>query len=186
MSEELRCPWCLSDPLYVKYHDEEWGKPVTDDRKMFEFLVLEGAQAGLSWFTILKKRENYRCLFAQFDPEKVAAFTRKDIERILTDPGIIRNRLKVEASVSNARLFLDLCEEYGSFCDFLYRFLPNGEPILNSWKTISEIPATTELSDRISKEMKKRGFKFFGSTICYSHLQATGLINDHLLNCPFR
>lgn len=185
-TKELRCQWCLSDPDYIKYHDEEWGKEIRDDKTMFEFLVLEGAQAGLSWLTILRKRENYRKAFAKFNAKKVAAFTAEDVERLLLDPGIIRNRLKIESTIGNARLFLEIQKEYGSFCDYLYGFLPNGKPVVNSWKRLEDIPATSDISDRISAEMKKRGFKFFGSTICYSHLQATGLVNDHIDTCPFK
>jgi DNA-3-methyladenine glycosylase I len=181
-----RCAWCGDDPLYVKYHDEEWGRLVEDDRKMFEFLVLESAQAGLSWITILRKRENYRKAFAGFDAKKVARFAAADVERLMNDPGIIRNRLKINAAISNARCFLAVQKEFGSFCTFIRGFLPNGKPITNHWHTQAEVPATTELSDTISKEMKRRGFKFFGSTICYAHLQATGLVNDHLVGCPAR
>jgi len=181
-----RCDWCGDDPLYVKYHDEEWGRLVEDDRKMFEFLVLESAQAGLSWITILRKRENYRKAFAKFDAKKVAKFDSADVERLMNDPGIIRNRLKINAAISNARCFLAIQKEFGSFCAYLRSFLPKGQPIVNRWKTIAEIPPRTELSDAISKDMKCRGFKFFGSTICYAHLQATGLVNDHLLGCPAR
>jgi len=181
-----RCDWCGDDPLYVKYHDEEWGRLVEDDRKMFEFLVLESAQAGLSWITILRKRENYRKAFAKFDAKKVAKFDDADVERLMNDPGIVRNRLKINAAISNARCFLAIQKEFGSFCTYLHSFLPNGKPIVNRWKTIEEIPPRTELSDAISKDMKRRGFKFFGSTICYAHLQATGFVNDHLLGCPAR
>jgi DNA-3-methyladenine glycosylase I len=178
-----RCGWCGTDPLYVAYHDNEWGREVSDDQTMFEFLVLESAQAGLSWITILRKRENYRKAFAGFQAKKVAKFTSKDVERLLLDAGIIRNRLKIEAAISNARHFLDIQKEFGSFCDYLRSFLPNGKPIVNHWKTLAEIPASTPLSDAISKDMKKRGFKFFGTTICYAHLQATGYVNDHLTDC---
>ena len=181
-----RCDWCGDDPLYVKYHDEEWGRLVEDDRKMFEFLVLESAQAGLSWITILRKRENYRKAFAKFDAKKVAKFDDADVERLMNDPGIIRNRLKINAAISNAQCFLVIQKEFGSFCAYLRSFLPKGQPIVNRWKTIDEIPPRTELSDTISKDMKRRGFKFFGSTICYAHLQATGFVNDHLLGCPAR
>ncbi len=181
-----RCPWCGDDPLYVKYHDEEWGKEVTDDNKMFEFLILEGAQAGLSWITILKRRENYRKAYAGFDPVKVAKFGEKDVERMMQDPGIIRNRNKVVSSISNAKLFLELQKEFGSFCNYLKTFLPDGKIVVNHWKTMSEAPATSPVSDAISKDMKKRGFKFFGSTICYSHLQACGYVNDHIADCSFR
>lgn len=181
-----RCGWCGEDPLYVRYHDEEWGRPVRDDRVMFEFLVLESAQAGLSWITILKKRENYRRAFAGFDPVEIARWTEKDVCRLLEDPGIVRNRRKIEAAISNARVFLEIQKEFGSFCDFLRGFLPEGKPIVNRWKNLSEIPARTELSDTISKELKRRGFRFFGSTICYAHLQATGLVNDHLEHCDYK
>lgn len=181
-----RCEWCGNDPLYVKYHDEEWGKPVYCDRTMFEFLILEGAQAGLSWITILRKRKNYRNAFADFDPKKVAKFVEEDVERLMNDSGIVRNRRKIEAAISNAKLLLDIQKEFGSFCNYLWGFLPNGKPIVNHYDSCQSIPPTSELSDRISADMKKRGFKFFGSTICYSHLQATGLINDHIDGCPFK
>ncbi|MGL6196323.1 MAG: DNA-3-methyladenine glycosylase I [Thermoguttaceae bacterium] len=182
-----RCGWCGDDPLYVKYHDEEWGRPVLDDDQiMFEFLLLESAQAGLSWITILRKRENYRKAFAQFKAKKVAAFNEDDVQRLINDPGIVRNRLKINAAISNAKLFLQLQKEHGSFCEYLRSFLPNGEPIINHPKTLTDIPPRTELSDVISAEMKRRGFKFFGTTICYAHLQATGLVNDHLETCPFK
>ena len=184
--KDLRCDWCKSDPIYVKYHDEEWGKEVTDDHKMFEFLVLEAAQAGLSWLTILKRREGYRKAFANFNAKKVAKMTEQDVERLMQDSGIIRNRLKIKATITNAQLFLQIQKEFGSFCDYLRTFLPNGKLIVNHWKTLSEIPASTPLSDAISKDMKKRGFKFFGTTICYAHLQATGYVNDHLASCPFK
>jgi DNA-3-methyladenine glycosylase I len=181
-----RCEWSGTDPLYIRYHDEEWGREVNDDDKMFEFLVLESAQAGLSWLTILKRRENYRKAFADFDVQKVARFTEKDIERLMQDSGIIRNRNKIESAVSNARLFLEIQKEFGSFCNYLRSFLPNKKPIINRWKTLAQVPATTPLSDTISKDMKKRGFKFFGSTICYAHLQAVGYVNDHLIDCAYR
>lgn len=182
----VRCGWCANDPLYIKYHDEEWGKEVTDDKRMFEFLVLESAQAGLSWITILRKREGYRKAFASFDVKKVARFTDADVERLMLDENIIRNRLKIKAAISNAKLFLDIQKEFGNFCNYLKSFLPNGKPIVNKWKTLEEIPASTPLSDAISKDMKKRGFKFFGTTICYAHLQAVGYINDHLVGCHCR
>jgi len=187
MEKEIkRCSWCGTDPLYVKYHDEEWGKEVHDDKILFEFLILEAAQAGLSWITVLRKRENYRRLFANFDAEKVAAFTPEDIERILLDPGIIRNRLKVVSAVSNARLFLGIQKEFGSFDKYLYSFMPNNKPIINTIKNMSDVPARTEISDAIAKDMKKRGFKFFGTTICYAHMQATGMVNDHFEGCSFK
>lgn len=182
-NEPVRCSWCGTDPLYVKYHDEEWGKPVYDDKVLFEFLVLESAQAGLSWITVLRKRENYRKAFAGFDAEKVAAFTGKDVERLLQDSGIIRNRQKIEAAISNARLFLEIQKEYGSFSDYIWGFLPDKKPVVNIISDLKEVPARTELSDRISSAMKKYGFKFFGTTICYAHMQATGMVNDHIQGC---
>jgi DNA-3-methyladenine glycosylase I len=179
----MRCSWCGTDPLYVKYHDEEWGRPVYDDKTLFEFLLLESAQAGLSWLTVLRKRENYRKAFADFDAEKVAAFTEADVERLLQDSGIIRNRQKIAAAISNARLFIGLQKEFGSFSNYIWGFLPDKKPIVNSVKALTDVPARTELSDRISGEMKKRGFKLFGTTICYAHMQATGMINDHINDC---
>jgi len=178
-----RCNWGTNDPLYIVYHDEEWGREVNDEQKMFEFLVLESAQAGLSWITILRKRENYRKAFAGFNAEKVAAFTDKDVDRLMQDAGIIRNRRKIEATISNAQCYLEVQKEFGSFCAYLRSFLPEEKPVINQWKTLAEIPVSTPLSDMISKDMKKRGFKFFGSTICYAHLQATGYVNDHLIEC---
>ena len=177
------CDWCLGDPLYVEYHDTEWGVPCFDDRVLFEFLILEGAQAGLSWLTILRRRENYRKAFAGFDPEKVARLGKRDVERLLRDEGIIRNRLKVESAVSNARCFLEVVEEHGSFASYIWGFV-DGKPIQNKFRKMADLPAATPLSDRISKEMKRRGFKFFGTTICYAHMQATGMVNDHLISCP--
>ena len=182
-----RCTWCGTDPLYVKYHDEEWGRSEPDDdRKMFEFLILESAQAGLSWIMILRKRENYRKAFAGYNATKVAAFDESDVERLMSDTGIVRNRLKISAAITNARLFLEIQSRYGSFGDYLRSFLPNGEPIIHRPITNADIPASTALSDTISREMKRLGFKFFGTTICYAHLQATGLVNDHLESCPFK
>jgi len=183
---DRRCGWCKSDPVYILYHDEEWGKEITDDLKMFEFLVLESAQAGLSWITILKRRDAYRNAFVDYNAEKVAGMTEQDVERLMQDSGIIRNRRKIEATISNARRFLETQKEFGSFCNYLRTFLPDGKPIINHWKALSEIPASTPLSDAISKDMKKRGFKFFGTTICYAHLQAVGYVNDHLEECPFK
>jgi len=183
---KVRCSWCGTDPLYIKYHDEEWGKPVYDDQTLFEFLILEGAQAGLSWITILRRRETYRKAFADFDVEKVAAFDEKDVERLLADPGIIRNKLKVNSAIRNAQLFIEIQKEYGSFSDFMWGFLPDKKPILNTVHGMGDIPARTEISDAISKDMKKRGFKFFGTTICYAHMQATGMVNDHRLDCIAR
>jgi len=181
-----RCDWSTSDPVYLKYHDEEWGKEVTDDQKMFEFLVLESAQAGLSWITILKRRDAYRHAFADYDAGKVAKMTEQEVACLMQERGIIRNRKKIEATVTNAQHFLEIQEEFGSFCTYLRTFLPEGKPIINHWKTLSEIPASTPLSDAISKDMKKRGFKFFGTTICYAHLQAVGYVNDHLEGCSFK
>ena len=183
---DKRCGWCKSDPIYIKYHDEEWGKEVSDDKKMFEFLVLESAQAGLSWITILKRRDAYRKAFAEYDVQKVARYDENDVERLMQDSSIIRNRRKIEAAISNAKCFLDIQKEFGSFCDYLRSFLPEQKPIINHWNTLSEIPASTPLSDTISKDMKNRGFRFFGSIICYSHLQAVGYVNDHLEGCPFK
>ncbi|WP_316790398.1 DNA-3-methyladenine glycosylase I [Pedobacter frigoris] len=186
MESLIRCDWCGSDPLYVKYHDEEWGRPVYDDKILFEFLILEGAQAGLSWITILKRREGYRNAFAGFDAKKVAAFDEKDVERLMNDPGIIRNRLKVLAAINNAKLFIKIQEEFGSFSDYMWGYLPDKKPIQNQVVTMKDVPARTDLSDAISKDMKKRGFKFFGTTICYAHMQATGMVNDHKLSCLSR
>lgn len=179
---KTRCTWVTEDPLYIAYHDEEWGVPLHDDRALFEFLILEGAQAGLSWLTVLRKREAYREAFAGFDPEKVARFTPRKIERLLENPGIIRNRLKVHSAVTNARAFLKVQEEFGSFDRFIWDFV-DGKPIQNRWGSDAELPAKTPLSDRISKELKRRGFKFVGSTICYAHMQATGMVNDHTTDC---
>lgn len=184
--DKIRCGWCGTDELYIKYHDEEWGRFVNDDKTMFEFLVLESAQAGLSWITILRKREGYRKAFAGFDVLKVAAFTDEDVERLMLDESIIRNRLKIKATITNAQAYIKVQKEFGSFCAYFQSFLPDGKPIVNNWKTLSEIPVSTDLSDAISKDMKKRGFKFFGTTICYAHLQATGYINDHLVDCHCR
>jgi DNA-3-methyladenine glycosylase I len=184
--EVRRCGWCGSDPLYVRYHDEEWGRPVDDDRTMFELLVLEGAQAGLSWLAVLRRRENYRRAFAGFDAHAVARFTDADVERLLADEGIIRNRMKITAAISNAQRFLEVQGEFGSFCAYLRSFLPSSRPIVNHWHTPDEVPASTPLSEAISKDMRKRGFKFFGPTICYAHLQAVGYVNDHLVDCDFR
>jgi DNA-3-methyladenine glycosylase I len=177
-----RCPWPGDDSLYIKYHDEEWGVPVHDDRKQFEFLVLESAQAGLSWITILRKRENYRKAYEGFDPVRIADFDEKKVEELLQNSGIIRNRRKIEASINNAKMFLNIVDELGSFDKYIWSFV-DYRPVVNSWNSITEVPATTELSDRVSSDLKKRGFKFLGSTIVYSHLQATGLINDHLTDC---
>jgi DNA-3-methyladenine glycosylase I len=180
-SERARCPWCGTDPLYVAYHDDEWGRPVRDDARLFEMLILEGAQAGLSWITILKKRDNYRRAFAQFDAEKVARFDAKKRARLMLDEGIVRNRLKIESTVDNARAFLRMREQ-GSFSDWLWAFVDD-EPIVNVPKSMAQVPARTDLSDTISKELKRRGFRFVGSTIVYAFLQATGVVDDHLADC---
>jgi DNA-3-methyladenine glycosylase I len=177
-----RCAWAGSDPLYVQYHDEEWGVPVHDDRVHFEFLILEGAQAGLSWSMILKKREGYRKLFADFNPEKVARFSEKKLEKILLDPAIVRNRLKVYAAVNNAKRFLEVQKEFGTFDKYIWGFV-NNKPIVNKRKTMKEIVPTTKESDALSKDLIKRGFKFVGSTVIYAHMQACGLVNDHLVDC---
>lgn len=177
-----RCDWCGNDELYVKYHDEEWGVPVHDDKIHFEFLVLESAQAGLSWITVLKKRENYRKAYDGFDPIKVAKYDEQKVEDLLSNPGIIRNRKKIEASINNAKCFLEIQKEFGSFDKYIWGFVDN-KPLKNFWQDISEVPATSQLSDIVSKDLKKRGFKFLGSTTIYAHLQATGLINDHLVDC---
>jgi DNA-3-methyladenine glycosylase I len=177
-----RCPWSGSDPLYLKYHDCEWGTPEHDDHRLFEFLILEGAQAGLSWLTILKRRENYRRAFQGFDPRIVAAYSQADVERLLADSGIIRNRLKIESAIRNARGVLKIMYEFGSFDAFIWRFV-DGKPIQNGWRSLAELPATTPKSDAISKDLKKRGFSFVGSTICYSLMQAVGMVNDHVVDC---
>ena len=178
-----RCGWAGTDELYVKYHDEEWGKLVTDDKTLFEFLVLESAQAGLSWITILRKREGYRKAFHNFDVKKVAQMTQEDVERLMQFDGIVKNRLKINCTINNARLFMAVQKEFGSFYEYTLSFFPNRQPIVNNFKTLSQIPATSPESDAMSKDMKKRGFKFFGSTICYAHLQAAGFVNDHLEGC---
>ena len=178
-----RCAWSEGVNLdYIEYHDREWGVPVTDDRVQFEFLILEGAQAGLSWSTVLHKRDGYRRAFAGFDPAKVARFTPNKIAKLIENPGIIRNRLKIEAAVTNARLFLDIQEECGSFAEYIWGFV-DGKPVQNRWRRQQDVPATSPVSDALSKDMKKRGFKFVGSTIMYAHMQATGLVNDHLTSC---
>ncbi len=177
-----RCSWCDGNDLYVNYHDNEWGVPVYDDNKQFEFLVLESAQAGLSWLTILKRRDNYRKAYDNFDPVKVASYGDKKIKELLNNEGVIRNKLKIAASVSNAKLFLDIQEEFGSFSDYLWGFV-NNKQVVNSWNELSEVPANTDLSDKITKDLKQRGFKFIGSTIIYAHLQASGIVNDHVVDC---
>ena len=177
-----RCSWCLSDPIYVKYHDEEWGVPVHDDRKLFEFLVLEGAQAGLSWLTILKKRENYRKLFCDFNPTKVAKLNERDVQRLLKDSGIVRNEAKIRATITNAHVFLKIQSEYGSFNNYSWNFV-NQKSIVNKWYELKQIPTVSPESDALSKDMKRLGFKFVGSTIIYAHMQAVGMVNDHLVSC---
>lgn len=181
-----RCIWCGEDPLYVKYHDEEWGKAVKDDRTLFEFLVLESAQAGLSWITILRKREGYKRNFADFDPEKVAKFNETDVERILKDPGIIRNRNKVSSTITNAQIFLAIQKEFGSFYKYLFSFMPEGKPVLNNPVSYKDIPVSSPESILIAKDLKKRGVKFFGPTICYAYMQAVGMVNDHEGTCSFK
>lgn len=177
-----RCEWCGKDPLYIAYHDDEWGQPVHDDRRLFEFIVLEGAQAGLSWLTILKKRENYRKAFDNFDVEIIAKYGQRDIARLLNDPGIVRNRLKIEAAIRNARGVLAIRKEFGTLDAFLWRYV-GGAPVKNVWKHMTDIPVTTKESDQMSKDLKKRGFNFVGSTICYSLMQAVGMVNDHTSRC---
>jgi DNA-3-methyladenine glycosylase I len=176
-----RCPWPV-DELYVRYHDTEWGVPLHDDRTIFEFLILEGAQAGLSWHTVLKKRENYRAAFDQFDPEKVARYGDSKIARLMSNAGIIRNRLKILSAIQNAKAFLKVREEFGSFDEYIWRFV-DGEPKVNHRRTMKDVPARTKESDAMSKDLIRRGFKFVGSTICYAHMQATGMVNDHLVTC---
>ena len=180
--ERERCSWCGDDPLYVAYHDEEWGVPVHDDRTLFEFLILEGAQAGLSWSTILKKREGYRLAFDGFDAERIARYDEHKIAGLLADPGIVRNRLKVGSTVTNAQAFLAVQEELGSFSKYIWDFV-DGAPIQNAWRALAEIPAKTPLAETISKDLKKRGFRFVGPTIVYAHMQATGMVNDHVVDC---
>jgi DNA-3-methyladenine glycosylase I len=177
-----RCGWVTEDPLYIAYHDTEWGVPVFDDRKLFEFLILEGAQAGLSWLTVLKKRENYRKAFSGFDPAKVAAFGEDKIQGLLSDPGIIRNQLKIRSAVTNAAAFLKIQKEFGSFAEYSWAFT-GGKPIVNRFRSMREVPATTPVSDALSRDLKKRGFKFVGSTIIYAHMQAVGMVNDHIVDC---
>lgn len=182
-SENLeRCPWCLGSPLYRDYHDQEWGVPVYDDRKQFEFLVLESAQAGLSWITILNKRENYRRAYGGFEPQEVARYGPAEVERLLADSGIVRNRRKIESSIGNARAFLRVQEKFGSFTDYLWNFT-DGKVLHGGWNSLADVPPRTELSDRIARDLKGRGFTFLGGIIVYSHLQAVGLVNDHLRSC---
>jgi len=179
---QKRCEWAGSDPLYIEYHDNEWGVPVHDDRKIFEMLVLEGAQAGLSWLTVLRKRENYRKAFDNFDPRKVAQYDSKKLQELLANEGIIRNNLKIHSAIQNARAFLEVQKEFGSFDAYIWQFV-GGRPIRNSWKSLSELPAQTAESEAMSKDLKRRGFGFVGPTICYAHMQATGMVNDHVVTC---
>ncbi|MCC5858836.1 MAG: DNA-3-methyladenine glycosylase I [Ectothiorhodospiraceae bacterium] len=181
--DDPRCPWCLGFPEYIRYHDEEWGVPSRDQRHLFEMLILEGAQAGLSWATILRKRAGYHRAFAGFDPEVIARFTDADVERLLQDPGIVRNRLKVRAAVGNARAWLELCEQVSSPADYLWRYV-DGRPRTNRFRSLTEVPASTPASDAMSRDLKKRGFRFVGTTICYAFMQSVGMVNDHLLSCP--
>ena len=180
--QPIRCAWVSNDQLYRDYHDYEWGVPVHDDRLLFEFLILEGAQAGLSWITVLRKRESYRAAFAGFDPAVVADFDEQKQAELLQNPGIVRNRLKIASTIDNARAFLKVQEEFGSFDTYIWGFV-NGTPILNSWATIKEVPASTAISDAMSRDLKKRGFRFVGSTICYAFMQAVGMVNDHTTDC---
>jgi len=177
-----RCSWCGNDELYIKYHDEEWGVPVFDDRKQFEFLVLESAQAGLSWITILRKREKYRKAYDDFDPVSVANYGEEKVQELMRNEGIVRNEKKIRASINNAKRFLEIQKEFGSFCNYIWGFVDH-KPVINNWKSVLDLPAKTELAERISRDMKKRGFQFLGPVIIYSHLQATGLVNDHVVDC---
>lgn len=181
-SNKTKCRWCLGDELYESYHDKEWGVPVYDDKKLFEFLILETFQAGLSWITILRKRENFREAFDNFDYKKIAKYSEEKVQELLQNPGIIRNKLKVRAAVSNAKAFLEIQKEFGSFSAYIWKFV-DGKPVQNTWQNHEEVPANTPLSDKISKDLKKRGFKFVGTTIIYAHMQATGMVNDHSTEC---
>ena len=181
-ADKKRCGWVSDDPLYLDYHDGEWGVPLHDDRRLFEMIILEGAQAGLSWITVLKKRENYRLAFNQFDVEKIARYDARKKRSLMNNAGIIRNRLKIDATIGNARSFLKIVEEQGSFSDYLWDFV-DGNPIVNRWRTLADVPVSTEKSDTLSKALKSRGFKFVGTTICYSYMQAVGMINDHVTTC---
>ena len=183
--EKIRCSWCEKDDLYRAYHDNEWGKPVYDDETIFEFLVLESFQAGLSWYTILKKRENFKEAFDDFDYNKIAAYSDEKAEELMQNSGIIRNRLKILATVNNAKRFMEVQEEFGTFSEYIWSFV-NGKPIINHPQTLKDVPATSEISDALAKDLKKRGFKFLGSTVVYAHMQATGMVNDHLINCWVR
>ena len=179
----VRCPWAGTDPLYIRYHDEEWGVPAHDDRHLFEMLILEGAQAGLSWITILRKRDRYRQVFDGFEPAKVARYREAKVARLLEDPGIVRNRLKVASTIDNAAAFLEVQREFGTFARYLWRFVGDS-PKVNAWRHMKDVPARTAESDALSKDLRTRGFRFVGSTICYAYMQAVGLVNDHLVTCP--
>ena len=181
-NNKSRCAWALANPLYINYHDSEWGVPIYDDRLLFEFLILEGAQAGLSWLTILKKRDNYRASFDNFDPQLIAQYQQNKIAQLLNNSGIIRNKLKIQATITNAKAFLQVKQEWGNFANYIWHFV-NGQPIENHWKRGERVPATSEISDKLSKDLKKRGFTFVGSTICYAFMQAVGMVNDHTVNC---
>ncbi|MBI3005979.1 MAG: DNA-3-methyladenine glycosylase I [Ignavibacteriales bacterium] len=182
VTQQTRCPWAAGDPLYIVYHDREWGVPVHNDRTLFEFLILEGMQAGLSWLTILRKRENFRKAFDNFDPVKVARYKSEKVRKLLRDKGIIRNRMKIQAAIQNAKSFLKVQKEFGTFDKYMWQFV-GGKPRINRWKTLKDIPPKTRLSDALSADLKERGFQFVGSTICYAHMQATGMVNDHLVSC---
>ena len=177
-----RCEWAGDDPLYIMYHDQEWGVPIHDDQRLFEFLILEGAQAGLSWITILRKRENYRQAFANFNPEDIARFDVAKQQSLLQNPGIVRNRKKIEAAIQNAQAYMRVQDEFGSFDDYIWRFV-DGKPVKNRWRSLAEIPAQTPVSEAMSKDLKRRGFKFVGPTICYAFMQAVGMVNDHVISC---
>jgi len=181
-TSQIRCSWCGDDPLYMAYHDQEWGVPLHADRQLFEFLILEGAQAGLSWLTILKKRDAYRTAYYQFDVEKIARFNSRSIERLLNNPGIVRNRLKIEASIDNARAFLEVQDVFGSFDNYIWQYVDH-HPIQNRWRHLKDIPASTNESIQLSKDLQQRGFRFVGPTICYSFMQAVGMVNDHVIDC---
>ncbi len=183
--EKIRCGWCEKDDLYRKYHDEEWGKPVYDDDTIFEFLVLESFQAGLSWYTILNKRENFRKAFDNFDYRKIAGYSDEKAEELMQNAGIIRNRLKISATINNAKQFMEVQKEFGTFSKYIWSFV-NGKPIENKFTELKQVPATTEISDNLAKDLKKRGFKFLGSTVVYAHMQATGMVNDHIMDCHCR
>lgn len=183
--DKKRCDWSTKDPLYIEYHDTEWGTPVYDDDKLFEFLILETFQAGLSWITVLRKRENFRMAFDNFDYKKIVAYDANKFDELMNNAGIIRNKLKIKATISNAQAFMEIQKEFGSFSKYIWGFV-NHKPINNKWKSMKEIPATTEISDKLSKDLKKRGFKFVGSTVIYAHMQATGMVNDHIMSCFFK